>query len=327
MDATEKLPERENPLLWCLRLDGRGGATSVHWEEVPAGAPSGGEGEWVHLERLHPEAERWLREVARVPEVFLPALLEDDVRPRTLREADGLLFVLQTINANPGAEPDDMVSLRIWASPGRLVSLRHRRVRVGQSTAESLRRGAGPSDLGALLLALVEAATDEVERAVESLEERLDELEVPAADAAGASSRRRLVELRRDVLSFHRHLVPQRLALAQLLRLDLDWLAPRESARKARLREAVEQASRAVDELLALGERCKVVGDELALRASEELNRRLYLLSVAAAIFLPVTALAGIMGANVGGIPGAERPNGSGGCAPPRSAWRCSPTG
>jgi zinc transporter len=41
---------------------------------------------------------------------------------------------------------------------------------------------------------------------------------------------------------------------------------------------------------------------------SEQMNSRMYVLSVVAAIFLPLGFLTGLLGINVGGIPGAEYP-------------------
>ena len=43
---------------------------------------------------------------------------------------------------------------------------------------------------------------------------------------------------------------------------------------------------------------------------SEQLNQRTYVLSVVAAIFLPLGFLTGLLGINVGGIPGADSPLG-----------------
>jgi zinc transporter len=46
----------------------------------------------------------------------------------------------------------------------------------------------------------------------------------------------------------------------------------------------------------------------LLSRMSEQMNSRMYVLSVVAAIFLPLGFLTGLLGINVGGIPGAEDP-------------------
>ena len=41
-------------------------------------------------------------------------------------------------------------------------------------------------------------------------------------------------------------------------------------------------------------------------RLSEQMNNRMYVLSIAAAIFLPLGFLTGLLGVNLGGIPGAD---------------------
>jgi zinc transporter len=53
-------------------------------------------------------------------------------------------------------------------------------------------------------------------------------------------------------------------------------------------------------------ERAAVVQEELQNRTSEQVNTRMYVLSVVAAIFLPLGFLTGLLGINVGGIPGAD---------------------
>ncbi|MEC7906745.1 MAG: CorA family divalent cation transporter [Verrucomicrobiota bacterium] len=52
-----------------------------------------------------------------------------------------------------------------------------------------------------------------------------------------------------------------------------------------------------------------VVKDELATALSDRTNKNLYILSVIAAIFLPLGFLTGMMGVNIGGMPGVESDN------------------
>ena len=54
--------------------------------------------------------------------------------------------------------------------------------------------------------------------------------------------------------------------------------------------------------------RGSVTHDELSSRLSEQMNRNMYLLSMVAAIFLPLGLITGLLGINVGGIPGTESP-------------------
>ena len=55
-------------------------------------------------------------------------------------------------------------------------------------------------------------------------------------------------------------------------------------------------------------ERVAVTQEELLSRLSDQMNTRMYVLSVVAAIFLPLGFLTGLLGVNVGGIPGVENP-------------------
>lgn len=52
-----------------------------------------------------------------------------------------------------------------------------------------------------------------------------------------------------------------------------------------------------------------LIQEELTNRLSEDLNKKMYILSIISAIFLPLTFLTGLLGINVGGIPGANNEN------------------
>ena len=57
-------------------------------------------------------------------------------------------------------------------------------------------------------------------------------------------------------------------------------------------------------------ERAAVIQEELAGRLAEQMNKRMYMLSMVAAVFLPLGFLTGLLGINFGGIPGAGNPLG-----------------
>jgi len=65
---------------------------------------------------------------------------------------------------------------------------------------------------------------------------------------------------------------------------------------------------RYVEELDAIRERAQIIKDELANIIVDRLNKNTYVLSVIAAIFLPLGFLTGLLGINVGGIPGVGNP-------------------
>ncbi|MCP5301233.1 MAG: hypothetical protein H6959_00105 [Chromatiaceae bacterium] len=94
--------------------------------------------------------------------------------------------------------------------------------------------------------------------------------------------------------------VPQRDALAGLTPVVADWLGKRWVMR---LRDEADRVTRYVGVLDAAREHAAVAQQELTRHLPDRMNRRVYVLSVVAAIFLPLRWLTGLLGINVGGIP------------------------
>ena len=68
--------------------------------------------------------------------------------------------------------------------------------------------------------------------------------------------------------------------------------------------EATDRITRLSEELDAIRDRAGVVQDQVVEARGEAMNRSMLILSVVAAIFLPLGLLTGLLGINVGGIPG-----------------------
>jgi zinc transporter len=73
-----------------------------------------------------------------------------------------------------------------------------------------------------------------------------------------------------------------------------------------RLRETADRTTRYVEDLDAIRDRATVTQEELNARLAEQMNKTMYILSIVAGIFLPLGLLTGLLGINVGGIPGTE---------------------
>ena len=85
----------------------------------------------------------------------------------------------------------------------------------------------------------------------------------------------------------------------------MTWL---DDASRSRLREAADRITRSIEDLDAARDRAAVTYEELGSRIAEEMNATMYRLTVVAAIFLPLGLLTGLLGINVGGIPGTDSP-------------------
>jgi zinc transporter len=293
-------------LIAAYRLDGAGGARALDWTGVAA--RQRGDGIlWVHLQRDAADARQWLAEAAGLDPLVVESLLAETTRPRCAPVGDGMMLFLRGVNLNPGADPEDMVSIRLWIDSDRVISVRTRRLLSVDDLRADLDSGRGAHDTGDLVAQLVGHLAARISGVVGDIDDEVDRLQEQVLDSDNRQLRHELTRLRRDIVALRRYLAPQRDALSRLAQLKPAWL---DDAGALRVREESDRITRFVEDLDAARERAAVTHEEISNRLTEQLNQRLYVLSVVAAIFLPLGFLTGLFGINVGGIPLAEDPNG-----------------
>lgn len=294
----------EAPLLFGRVVDGRGGGRHVSWTEAREWRPSHpGEFLWVHLCRNRPGAAQWLGGTLAIPEPTVTLLTSDDTRPRAFREGDALVATLRAINFNPGAEPEDMVSLQLWCDGTRLVTLRRRPLQSPRDALAEIDSGRGPTDAGGLIACLIDHIVSHMASSIVDINDQIDVLEEEGTDGAAGDMLDRISRIRHDCLALKRHMSPQHEALERIARDAPEWLAKRDRRAVA---EAVARLRRYLDDIDISKESALVLQDDLRARAVASTNRTSYLLTIVAAIFLPLTFLTGLLGINVAGIPFAE---------------------
>jgi zinc transporter len=136
-------------------------------------------------------------------------------------------------------------------------------------------------------------------------EDAIDELEDRVLSASSSELRVEIADVRRRGIALRRYLAPQRDVLSRLQNDRIDFF---ESEHKLRFRENADQLTRYVENLDTIRERATIVSEELQNGLAERVNANMYLLSLVAGVFLPLGFLTGLLGINVGGIPGTEYP-------------------
>ena len=295
-------------LVCAYLIDGNGGAKPIGWNEVVSWTPSDGE-IWVHLDYTQASAVTYLREQCGINPIAADALVAEDSRPRAMPFDEAVLVTLRGVNLNPGQRPEDMISIRCWIEKGRLITTRHRRLQSIDALRERLAGATKPKNVKDLFHLLADRLSARVDDAVRLIDETVDHLEEAALDDATASGRgleRQLGQMRRRAITLRRFLAPQREALGSLQSV----IGPFTDRQRAHLREVVDHNLRILEDLDATRERAAVVQEELMHRASDQMNRNMYMLSVVAAIMLPLGFITGLLGINVGGLPLAHSGNG-----------------
>lgn len=292
-------------LVHAFVLDGRGGARGVARAELDSLQLKAEESLWLHWDRSHLQAQAWLRSQSGLDEFSCNLLLEENTRPRVLAlPADELLLFLRGVNLNPGAEPEDMVSVRIFADAQRVFSLRLRPLRATEELIAQLAKGQGPKSSAELILFLAENLTDRVDTLVSELSEQLDEQEEHLdSNERYLPDHSLVLQIRRRAAGLRRFLAPQRDIYAQLLRNGFSWFAASDTSY---WNELHNRLTRYLEELELVRERVGLVLESEHRRMSEHMGRTMYWLGIITGFFLPISCITGLLGINVGGIPGAD---------------------
>ena len=124
-------------------------------------------------------------------------------------------------------------------------------------------------------------------------------------DGSANAPRKQIASIQKKAIVFKHDMAPQRDLITNLLEAKIDWFA---NHNHRQMIEAHDNIIRFVEELDSLRERSQVIIDEVTNILTERLNKNMYALPVVAAIFLPLGFLTGLLGINIGGIPGAENP-------------------
>lgn len=302
--------EGENPmqkpkgLIHALLLNGKGGVSELSWQEASGWDPSK-EVLWLHFDYQETETRQWIQEHSGLDDVSVEGLLCDESRPHVLTRGDNLLIVLRGVNLNPGSDPEDMVSLRVWTDGRRIISTRKRQLLSTEDLLASLHSGNGPKDASSLLTDWIDRIVQRMSDTVDSFEDELLDLEDRLFACDPQEERHGLLDLRRKCISIRRYLAPQREALNRLIGEPLSWL---DEFNRLSLRGIADRQIRHIEDIDEVKERAAMVKEELSNSISEEMNKRTYVLTIVAAIFLPLGFFTGLMGINVGGMPGVENP-------------------
>ena len=288
------------PFLGFL-LDKKGSATELKYEELNS-IDTTDKILWVHFDYSTQEAKDWIRNQCN-NSIVADALLADETRPRTTLLGDSLLLALRGVNLDPHSRPENMISIRLFISSNMIISTSRRTLLSVTEIIEELRKGTGVKSTSEFLVELTYRMIDRMDDVIDQLQDRTDYLEENIIDMKNQEFRAEILNVRRETIVLKRYLAPQKEALIKLSNEKISWI---DEYKKVEIRETNDQLIRHIEELDTIRDKVILIQEELANSLSEEMNKKMYMLSIISAIFLPLTFLTGLLGINVGGIPGAS---------------------
>lgn len=275
------------------------GAAIAVADDAPRPA-TGAAWRWLHFEVAG--LEEWSN--AHLPPLAAATLCQPETRPRCEAFPEGVAINLRGVNLNDGHRAEDMVSLRIWVTDELVVTARLRKVMALDAIRHACDTGKGPETPGKFLDLTARGLVDRAEQVAADLEEATSTLEENSLETQGITADD-IVRHRLAVIMLRRFASPQRDALNNLTTLTGPLLS---KSVRLRIRESANRATRLAETLDTLHDRLAVLQDHVDARANHGMGRNSYVLSVVAAIFLPLGFATGLFGVNVAGMPGGETP-------------------
>lgn len=298
------MTELMDGLIHAFILDGKGGGVRVGWHEIDAWSPDQGV-LWVHLDVDSFKCRHWLRESAGLHETTYEALTADETRPHCGSVGEHISLNLRGMDRRTTVDDEDwMASIRCWVDGSRVLTVQKGWFSATDQLVDWLAAGNGPDSAADFLINLTSATLTGIEDVIDEIDDAQGEIEDMAINARNRQRvRSELAEIRRRSIRLRRFLSPQRDALARLSMSRQPWI-DRDSERHLRL--LTDRMTRQVEDLDAARERSMVTQEEMGNLTNEDMNRKMYVLSVVTSVCLPPSVITGLLGANVDGIPGAH---------------------
>jgi magnesium transporter len=258
-------------------------------------------GGWVWLDVVGIDAD----EVQEIADAFgfdslaVEDVLEDSEHPRVDEYTDHTMAVMLGI-------ADDETRLRtveydLFVGPGYLVTFLREDLPGFAWVREHFTRPGRPAGLGPsrFLAVVLEAGATRFRSVGDYLEERIDDLEDRALGGDPAVIGE-IHALRRDVLRLRRMVAPQEDAVHRMASEDLPGIEPRARMRLAGVERTYERALESLETDRGL---LAAVLETYRATVAERANEVMKVLTVFAAIVLPLSLIAGIYGMNFAHMP------------------------
>jgi zinc transporter len=198
-----------------------------------------------------------------------------------------------------------MVSMQLWSDGTRLLTLRRLQLQTPRLTLADIDAGRGPVDAGALITSLVEHMIARMSSSIVDMNDHIDLLEEADPEEDPEGMLQKISEIRRNCLGLKRHMSPQHEALETISRQAPAWF---EEHDRREIAETIDRLRRYLDDIDISKESAVVLQDDLRARSLASSEHATYMLTIVAGIFLPLGFLTGLLGINVGGMPGTENP-------------------
>lgn len=265
---------------------------------------------WLHMQSDMDVARNLIGEHLNIDQDTINALCDAFTRPRMfLNIHDDLVLTARALRMN-GVGQNEMASIRALVTDKFLLTLSYDEIpAISETYGKLTRKNVDSRSTLHILEKICNALSDGITTHIAELDEKLTEVEDEWEDQQYLDLNK-LHSVRIGASRARRYLTPQMEAFSRLSHV-VDEMRLDESEKQfhiSRWRELINATKRDIESITDIRERVTIVREALQHATNQSTNRIMYLLSVVATFFLPLTFIASLLGMNVGGIPIQDKP-------------------
>jgi len=230
--------------------------------------------------------------------LVLEDILNTEQRPK-IEDFDQYLFiVLKMVNFVTGRNEIAADQLSIVLGSNFLISFHEREKGVFQSVRERIRSGKGrlrTQGVDYLAFALLDSVVDHYYVILETLQERIEDLEERLIVDSDEAAIQEIHELRREVILLRKSVWPLREVISGMQRLETPLIT---DFTDIYLRDLYDHVMQVMDNVEVFRELLASMLEMYLTTISNRMNAVMKVLTMIATIFIPLTFIAGIYGMN-----------------------------
>ena len=261
-------------------------------------APGSGAVVWVDLQSGDPSSKATLEESFHFHQLAVEDALSELQYPK-IEAYDGVLYViLHGIDYAAGGARFTTHDIDFFLGPNFLVTVHGEGTRtinhlldIALKNERLLAEGSS-----SLLHRIVDGMVDRYEPEIDKLDDVLDELEKEVFGSPRRDVVRRILDLKRDVGSLRRVIIPQRDVVGRLARREFSAV---DTELAYRFRDVHDHLVRYTDEALIFQDRITALLEAHLSNVSNRLNEVMKVLTIIATVFMPATLISGMFGMNL----------------------------
>ncbi len=274
--------------------------TGLFWALTFPDTPATPGWEWLHFDLVHSQSRTSIENNPALPQFARTVVTASDDSARIVTDGAAVAGVLPAYAQGLDEEKFEVILWRFAMTPERLVTGRRHPARTLIKIWNAINDGLAPSGPAALIELAVAEFAREARHRLAGLSGRLDALEERLLVQHDST---RLTGIVQELGAVRRESVRLRRILAPIDRFLHDQEEEFPEWARCKEHDAVDRIVHgALDDIVAIADRARSLQDELTARLAEETNRRLYLVSMVAALALPVTFITGFFGMNTRGL-------------------------